>query len=58
MYVGEVYRGIWWGNLRKGDRLENPGVDGRKILKRIFRKCDRAWNGMIWLRIGTGCSVL
>jgi hypothetical protein len=24
------------------------------LLKWIFRKCDGAWAGLIWLRIGTG----
>ena len=27
---------FWWGNLRELDHLENPGVDGRLILKWIF----------------------
>jgi len=35
--------------------LEDSGVDGRIILRRIFRKRDvRAWTGSMWLRIGTG----
>jgi hypothetical protein len=35
--------------------LEDPGVDGRIILRWIFRNLDvGAWNGSIWLRIGTG----
>jgi len=47
--------GFWWGNLREGGHLENPGVDGRIILGLIFRKWDvRLWTGLIWLRIETG----
>ena len=35
---GEVYTGFWWGNLKERDHLEDPGVDGRVILRLIFRK--------------------
>ena len=46
---------FWWGNLRGKDHLEDRGVDGRIILRWIFRKCGvGAWTGLIWLRIGTG----
>jgi hypothetical protein len=49
----EVYTGVWWGNLREGDHLEEPGVDGRIILRWMLRKWDvGAWTGSIWLRIG------
>jgi hypothetical protein len=35
--------------------LENPDVDGRIILKWIFRKWDGGtWTGLIRLRIWTG----
>jgi hypothetical protein len=52
---GETYTGFWWGNLRERDRLRDQGVDGRIILKWIFRKWDvRVWTGSSWLRIGTG----
>jgi len=35
--------------------LEDPGVDGRIILRWILRKWDgEAWLGSIWLRIGMG----
>jgi len=52
---GEVYTGLWWENLREIDHLEDPGVDGRIILRWIFRKCDvGAWTGLNCLRIRTG----
>jgi len=34
-----VYR-VWWGDLRKRDHLEDPVIEGRKILKRIFREVE------------------
>jgi hypothetical protein len=38
----------------KADRLGDPGVDGRIILRCIFRKCDVGLcTGSSWLRIGT-----
>jgi hypothetical protein len=40
--------------MKERDQFGDPGVDGRIILRRIFRKCDvGAWTGLIWLRIGT-----
>jgi len=39
-YDEEVHTGFWWGNLREGDHLEDPGVDRRIILKLIVRKWD------------------
>jgi hypothetical protein len=37
------------------DHLRDPRVDGRIILRWMFRKWDvGAWTGLIWLRIGTG----
>jgi len=36
--IGKVYTGFWWGNLRERDHLEDPGADGRIILRCTFRK--------------------
>jgi len=35
--------------------LEDPGIDGRRILRQIVRKWDvGAWVVSFWLRIGIG----
>jgi len=53
-YGGEEYTGFWWRKLRVRDHLGDPGVDGRIILRWIFRKWDvGVWTGLSWLRIGT-----
>jgi hypothetical protein len=42
----EVCAAFWWGNLRKRDNWEDPGVDGRIIFRWMFRKWDVGANGM------------
>jgi hypothetical protein len=53
-----VHTGFWWGDLREGDHLGDPGIDDRIILKWIFKKRDGAWTGLSWLRIGTDGGLL
>jgi hypothetical protein len=58
-YGGEVHTGLKRGNLGEGDHFEDPGVDGRIILKWIFERLGvGAQTGLIWLRIGTGGGLL
>jgi len=54
-----MYTWFWRGNLRKRDYFEDPGVDGRIILKRIFRKCDvEAWTGSRLAQDRNRCRAL
>jgi hypothetical protein len=37
-FGGDVGTRFWVGNLREKDNWKDPGVDGRIILRWIFRK--------------------
>jgi len=47
------------GKPDRGAHLEDPCMDGRITLRWVFSEWDRgAWTGLIWLRIGSGGSLL
>jgi len=49
-----VYR-VLVGKPGDIEHLRDPGVDGKIILRWIFRRWDvGVWTGSSWLRIGTG----
>jgi hypothetical protein len=37
-----MYTRFWWENLRKREYFEDPGVNGRIMLRLIFRKWVRS----------------
>jgi hypothetical protein len=39
-------------NMREREYLEDMGIVGKIILKRIFNECWASRTGLIWLRIG------
>jgi hypothetical protein len=46
-----VMRGLYRGNMKERDELEDTGVDGRIILRWIFKKwhvCDMNWIELPW----------
>jgi hypothetical protein len=43
-----MHPGFWCGDLREGDHLGDPGVDGRIMLNWIFKKWD---GGMDWIEL-------
>ena len=43
---GEMLTRFWWEDLREGDHLEDPGVDGRILLKWILKRWDGGMGGI------------
>lgn len=47
---GELHTGFWWGTLGERDHLDDLGLDGRIILKLIFKKWHSK-GGMGWIHL-------
>jgi hypothetical protein len=46
---------LWWEDLRERVHLEDPAVDVRIILEKVFEKWGgKAWAGLVWFSIGRG----
>jgi hypothetical protein len=55
---GEVHILFGWRNMREGDHLKDSGINGRIILKLIFKKWDGVWTRLLSVRTGTGGGLL
>jgi hypothetical protein len=55
-------RGVYRVLVRKPEgknHLKDPGIEGRTILKWIFRNLEVGlWTGSSWLRTGTGVTAV
>jgi hypothetical protein len=46
-----VHTGFWWGDLKEIYHLEDVGLDGRVILKRVF---NRYYGDVDWIDLVEG----
>jgi hypothetical protein len=44
----QVHAWFWWGSLTERDNLEELRVEGKIILKYLFKKHNGGWTGLIY----------
>jgi hypothetical protein len=44
-----MYIGFWYGNLGERDHLEDPGIDGRIILRWVYQEVR--CGGVDWINL-------
>jgi hypothetical protein len=49
---------IRWENIKERNHFEGLGAESNTVLKWIWTKNERAWNGLIWLRIRINNGLL
>jgi len=50
--IVEVHAGIWWGNVKVRNHLEDLGIDGKLILKWVSNESfGRTWIRLICLKL-------
>ena len=54
--IGEVHTGFWWEDVRARGHLEDLSIDGRVILKWIF-KMDMWGGGKDWIDLAQDWNV-
>jgi hypothetical protein len=42
--IKEMHSGFWWVNLRERAHSKDPGIDGKIILKLIFKQWNAGTN--------------
>jgi hypothetical protein len=47
----EVHTGFWWGDLREGHHLGDPGIDGDNIKMDLQ---EVVWVSMNWIELAEG----
>jgi hypothetical protein len=54
----DLHTVFWWGNMRKENHLDDSVIDGKIILKLIFKKRDGGIDGTVVAQDRNTCQAL